>query len=124
MNHQLVPKDEDAPLIKLGKKWTARLVIDHLFHAEIEDTVKASGVTGPREQIALWSKTVTNKFNSFTAEEKMKYGLIADQWTSDGPPAEVKQWFVIVRGGGSSNTRLDLDRAHSYDVGVLLVTLT
>ena len=29
-----------------------------------------------------------------------------------------------VRDGGSSNTRLDLDRAHSYDVGVLLATLT
>ena len=32
--------------------------------------------------------------------------------------------FVSVRDGGSSNTRLDLDRAHSYDVGVLLATLT
>ena len=31
---------------------------------------------------------------------------------------------MIVRDGGSSNTRLDLDRAHSYDVGVLLATLT
>ena len=29
-----------------------------------------------------------------------------------------------VRDGGSSNTRLDLDRAHSYDVGVLQATLT
>ena len=29
-----------------------------------------------------------------------------------------------VRDGGSSNTRLDLDQAHSYDVGVLLATLT
>ena len=29
-----------------------------------------------------------------------------------------------VRDEGSSNTRLDLDRAHSYDVGVLLATLT
>ena len=30
----------------------------------------------------------------------------------------------FVRDGGSSNTRLDLDQAHSYDVGVLLATLT
>ena len=30
----------------------------------------------------------------------------------------------LVRDGGLSNTRLDLDRAHSSDVGVLLVTLT
>ena len=29
-----------------------------------------------------------------------------------------------VRDGGSSNTRYDLDRAHSNDVGVLLATLT
>ena len=31
---------------------------------------------------------------------------------------------LSVRDGGSSNTRLDLDQAHSYDVGVLLATLT
>ena len=29
-----------------------------------------------------------------------------------------------VRDEGLSNTRLDLDRAHSYGVGVLLATLT
>ena len=32
--------------------------------------------------------------------------------------------LASVRDGGSSNTRFDLDRAHSYDVGVLLATLT
>ena len=38
--------------------------------------------------------------------------------------AREADWEGPVRDGGSSNTRFDLDRAHSYDVGVLLATLT
>ena len=35
-----------------------------------------------------------------------------------------KKEIGCVRDEGSSNTELDLDRAHSNDVGVLLATLT
>ena len=45
-----------------------------------------------------------------------------------GPHAPIPHPHFVrqnrVRDGGSSNTNLDLDQAHSYDVGILLATLT
>jgi len=79
----------------MWKKWTSRLVVDHLFHSEIEDIVNSSGITNPHDRIAKWSKALTEKFNSFTDKEKSKYAVIAEQWTKEGPPAEVKCRLVF-----------------------------
>jgi len=77
------------------KKWTAHLVVDHLCHDEIEEAVNASGVLNPHQRIAQWSKALSEKWNSFTDEEKSKYTVIAEQWSKEGPPNEVKQWLVF-----------------------------
>ena len=79
----------------MWKKWTGRLVVDHLCHDEIEKAVNSSGKTNPREHIAEWSKALTEKINSFTDEEKARYAVIAEQWTKDGPPTEVKRRLVF-----------------------------
>ena len=95
MNHRSIPKEEETPPFKVWKKWTSRLVVDHLCHDQIEDAVNSSGKTNPHERIAEWSKALTEKFNSFTDEEKAKYAVIAEQWTKDGPPVEVRRRLVF-----------------------------
>ena len=94
MNHWSIPKEEETPPFKVWKKWTSRLVVDHLCHDEIENAVNSSGKTNPHERIAERSKALTEKFNSFTDEEKAKYTVIAEQWTKDGLPTEVRCWSV------------------------------
>jgi phage terminase large subunit-like protein len=63
----------------VSKKWTGRLVVDHIWHDEIEEAVNASGITNPHQHIAKWSKAVTEKFNSLTSEEQAEYAVIAEQ---------------------------------------------
>ena len=92
----MVPKDEEAPPIKVWKKWTGQLVVNYLCHDEIEEAVKESGIKDPHQRIAQWAKAVSDKYNSLTDEEKTKYGVIAEQWTNEGPPAEVRQRLVSI----------------------------
>ena len=80
----------------MWKKWTARLVVNYLCHDEIKEAVKASGIKDPRQRIVQWAKALSEKYNSLTDEEKAKYGVIAKQWTNEGPPAEVKQQLVSI----------------------------
>ena len=94
MNHRSIPKEEETPPFKVWKKWTSHLVVDHLCHDEIKNAVNSSGKTNPHKRIAEWSKALTEKFNSFTNEEKVKYTVIAEQWTKDGLPTEVRRRSV------------------------------
>ena len=55
----------------------------------------ASGITDPHLQIAEWSRTVTEMYNSLTEDKKGEYVILTDQWNKDGPPLGIKQWSVL-----------------------------
>jgi len=66
-----------------------------LLHEEIKEAVNDSGITDPHQRITEWQKVLTAKCNSLPPEDMVKYGVIAEQWTKDGPPLEVKRRLVF-----------------------------
>lgn len=91
-NHGLGSKGEESHLVKVGKQWTARLVVDYLCHDEIKEIVSKSGDSAG---IGVWSTAVTEMFNSLSDDKKMEYTLIAEEWRKRGPPLEVKRQLVF-----------------------------
>jgi hypothetical protein len=91
----LVFKVDDAPTMKVGKQWTPRLVVDHLFHNKIKQIVDACGKTNSWQWIGKWASVLTQMHKFLTDEERAKYKVLAKQWKEDGPPLAVKCWFVL-----------------------------
>ena len=81
--------------MKVGKQWTSRLVVDHLFHNEIKQIVDACGITDSRQWIGKWASALTQMHKSLTDEERAKYKVLAKQWKEEGPPLAVKRRFVL-----------------------------
>ena len=75
----------------MGKRWTARLVIAHEYHDEIEKEVTAAGNFEPAERIAKWATVLSEKCDALSNEELMIYALLAEEWKAKGPPPEVKR---------------------------------
>ena len=90
-NHHAVVKEEDAPPIKVAKQWNARLVADYYHHDEIMETVKAHGSLDPQQQIGKWASALTEKWESLSEADRIKYAVLAEQWRESGPPIEVKR---------------------------------
>lgn len=65
-----------------------------MLHDEIKEAVNASGKTDPHERIAEWQRVLSEKCKSLTEEEMTKYGVMAEQWTKEGPPLEIKRQLV------------------------------
>jgi len=82
--------NEDGPPVQIGKRWNTRLVVDHLFHDEIEKEVNELKPK-PEDWIGVWQSTVTTIKNRLEAEGKLpEYQAIADQWNKVGPPKEIQ----------------------------------
>src|ERR1700679_2786037 len=95
MNHRSVAKEEDTPIIKKFKQWNARLVADHIYHAEIQKAVGHHSDLTPQQKIGKWATCLTEKINSLSKEEKARLAVLADRWKDEGPPEEVKLRLVF-----------------------------
>ncbi len=93
-NHGLFSKEEEDSPLKIGKKWSARLVTDHLYHNEIEEEVQSLGDLAPNVRITEWAKVVTKMHDSLPKEVQRKHEVLAKQWKAEGPPMEVRMRFV------------------------------
>jgi hypothetical protein len=94
-NHQLVFKAKDVPAMGMWKQWTARLVVDHLYHSEIKEIVDSYGITDSQVRIGKWASVLTEKHKSLTDEEKARDKVLASQWRDEGPPLPVKCWCIL-----------------------------
>ena len=74
----------------MGKRWNARLVIDHLFHDKIEALLKEAGPMNPHARIGKWQSTLSELIGGLSKEELAKYEIMAEKWRSEGPPKEIQ----------------------------------
>lgn len=75
----------------MGKQWSARLVINHELHDEIERRVKDLGPLEPRVRIAKWQSTLTQMISEMSEEQLEAYKLMAEDWRKRGPPKHIQQ---------------------------------
>lgn len=93
-NHRFAPKADDDPPVKAGKNWTSRLVIDHLFHTDIEKAVEKHGEMPPNQRIAIWASELSNLIGGLSEEDMAKYSVMAKKWNAEGPPENIQRRCV------------------------------
>jgi len=77
---------------KFGKKWTARLVIEHQHKKEILE--KTGGRPGGKDMIKNYQGAVNTIMAGLSAEELEEAKKTAIEWSTKAPPADMQAEFA------------------------------
>jgi len=77
---------------KFGKKWTARLVIEHQHKKEILE--KTRGRPGGKDMIKNYQGAVNTIMAGLSAEELEEAKKTAIEWSTKAPPADMQAEFA------------------------------
>ena len=83
---------------KFGKKWTARLVIEHQCKKEILD--KTGAKAGGKEMIKNYQGAVTAIMASLSEEQLEEAKKTAIEWSSKAPPTDVQAEYAHKKAPG------------------------
>ena len=98
-NHRTVLNEDDAPPVRVGKQWTARLVAAHFHQQQIDEALAKLEPLTPPQRIAKWSTVLSDIIKSLDEDELAKYAVIAEKWKAEGPSVEVQRRQVHLRFG-------------------------
>lgn len=83
---------------KYGKKWTARLVIEHQHKQEILE--KTGAKPGDKEMIKKYQGAVKSFMQSLSNEQMEEARKTAEEWSTRAPPADMQADFADKKATG------------------------
>ncbi|KAG2130806.1 uncharacterized protein EDB93DRAFT_1255696 [Suillus bovinus] len=83
---------------KFGKKWTARLVIEHQYKKEIIE--KTGGRPGGKKMIKNYQGAVNTIMGGLSEEQLEEAKKTAIEWSSKAPPTDVQAEFTQKKAPG------------------------
>ena len=86
----MILKEDAGPPVQVGKRWNLHLVVDHLYHDEIETLVNEAGMMPPDKRIAQWQSSLSDFIKTLSEEEMSHHKLTVERWNSEGPPKEIQ----------------------------------
>ncbi|KAG2096762.1 uncharacterized protein F5147DRAFT_778272 [Suillus discolor] len=89
-------KKDPKPLIKYGRRWTARQVLIQTHKDLIQE--ETGEMAGSEEMISKWPKVVKSVIDSLLAEEREQVEATAEKWNNQAAPPEVQAKVAESKG--------------------------